>query len=512
MEIDPSIMDLDEPEVGAFDLNNYGKSRVNGVRVRNARGQYSKRLIIPRFAQTRLHGNVGKSRSGSVVRVRHNLFSQVGAGQVDSVREAMYKRQRTSKAAVATTSSVNYEVANRSIKITGREYVATLTSAPTLSGTSTPFSTTSTLLRPTDNVLFSWLSAIARKFEEYQFEYLQFVYEPQCPTTTAGSVVLWFDGDPTHLGPANWNSVINTGANVHGAPWAKHVFVVPRHLFRGRKMHYVRAEFPDINQGVTQSVSTTPIDPLEYYCGLFGFGSVDVGAMSLPLGKVYLDYSVFLRTQSLEGELYTSLMSRVPVPCEAAINSGHWLTIRGGTLLTPSGTTLGLATTGNGCAIIGDNSAAAAASKSPLIQQNTFTGAVVAACGTQLFDIKSTSHYCIAKQDIDCLCNAHISLANNDMASVTFGVYKTASSVNYTSVCDSSIAHTNTAGYDAYLEPGYQTGNAVATPTIIGCGDVTVQYVLHLEKGDRFFIIVKGGSTLLGYELQFLPKPFGTVA
>jgi hypothetical protein len=43
--------------------------------------------------------------------------------------------------------------------------------------------------------LFTWLSAIATRFEMYKFERLVFHYKPSCSTTTSGWVALGFDFD-----------------------------------------------------------------------------------------------------------------------------------------------------------------------------------------------------------------------------------------------------------------------------------------------------------------------------
>lgn len=231
----------------------------------------------------------------------------------------MYKRSRQMAVPVATTSSVNFETAQRSIMLSGREFFADVKAAATTAGS--VYSTVSQLLRPTDSDLFSWLCGIAKKFEEFKFTRLRFIYEPQCPSTTSGSVALFFDGDPTHIAPGNWNNLINTGANTHGAPWAKHVLDVPPHLFSSRRSYYTLAEFADSN---ASSTTVTPTDPLEYFPGIFGYATEGVtaaAAATISVGKVYLEYSVALRTQNTEGYNVTSLTNTVRSG-EIADNSG----------------------------------------------------------------------------------------------------------------------------------------------------------------------------------------------
>lgn len=228
---------------------------------------------------------------------------------------AMRKRTRNMTAPVASTSSVNYNAVNRVITLTGREYWSDIV----VTGTS--FTTQSRLLRPTDSDLFSWSAQIAAKFEEFKFSSLKFRFEPQVSTNTAGSVGLYFDGDPTHNPPANWNNFINTGANTHAAVWAPITLNVPAYLFASRASYYTRSEFEDANS--SQAVGQRPTDPLEYYPGVFGW--VAEGAPAGTLGKVYIEYTCSYKTQNVDGFNLTSTSGAL-ISGEEVANSGagYW--------------------------------------------------------------------------------------------------------------------------------------------------------------------------------------------
>lgn len=237
---------------------------------------------------------------------RHNQVSQ----PVQDLRMNSLKRSRTYNAPVATSKSVNYKTVNRSITLSGREFIRDVVS------TGAAFVSTHTLLRPTDTGLFSWLAAIAKKFEEYKFSTLKFTYEPQVPSSTAGQVGLYFDGDPTHAAPATWNSFINTGANSHGSVWSPQQLNVPRWLFASRASYYTRNEFEDVNRG---SPIDSKLDPLEYFAGLFGY--VTEGAAALTLGKLYLEYTLTLKTQNVEGDTIKTDTGLIATT-EDVVNSG----------------------------------------------------------------------------------------------------------------------------------------------------------------------------------------------
>lgn len=234
------------------------------------------------------------------------------------------KRTRNVVAPVAMTSSVNYDTANRTINLSGREFWSDIVVAGT-QNTTTTFQAQTRLLRPTDSALFSWLAGIAAKFEEFKFHKLRFVYEPQVSTAESGQVGIFFDGDPTHIAPANWNNFINTGANAHGAVWAKHALSVPPWLFSSRKSYYTTNEFPDAN-GVSSFFAPKPTDPLEYFPGIYGWCAEGValpnGVTTKTLGKLYLEYNISLKTQNVDGFNITNAAGQ-QISTEDVVNSGQ---------------------------------------------------------------------------------------------------------------------------------------------------------------------------------------------
>lgn len=278
--------------------------------------------------RARLAPDVGPDSVGMTIAQIKNFFS-------DSTMAQSLKRSRQFAAPVATTTSVNFSTVNRTISLTGREYWTDVTTASTAGGATSTYKVDGRLLRPTDSFLFSWLSSIAKKFEEFKFTSVRFIYEPSCASTTTGQIAMWFDGDPTRSPPASWNQMINTGANVHGAPWAKHILQVPPWLFSSRKSYYTLPEFPDWNTSANASAAGVaslaptpyPSDPMEYYPGLYGFCSegwvapTGGGPFVNTLGKVYLEYSLTLKTQNSEGFNQLTI-SGTPVSAELADTSG----------------------------------------------------------------------------------------------------------------------------------------------------------------------------------------------
>ena len=485
-----------------------------------------------------------------VVFPRHNpIFpNRSSEGQRGWTGSHMYKRSRKVSAPVASSSSVNFQAANRKISLAGREYICTLNSggSTVVGATSSVFQTTSAQLRPTDTQLFSWLGTIAKKFEEYKFHSLTFVYEPQCPTTTSGSVALWFDGDPTHVPPTNWNNVINTGANIHGAPWAKHTFVVPRHLFSSRKSYYTKNEFSDLSS--IPGNFNTAVDPLEYICGLYGFASVDVQqtlpvGQGTPLGKVYIDYSLTLQTQNVDSWAQTSSVSHLALSTENADNSGTSMVLQNGVSIQkttfPAGVTSAFNAVSavsiagaNGVCFFGNANLFSVAMPLPSTTVLATPNQTVAG-GDMYFTVGANGMY-TAKQNLELEmdCGFTLGAAGTALQSILFvnpvaypGVTwqinsgatqgSTITGV-YTGASSPSGYVLNTAG--ALGDPKsptcvsllWQLGNVVASPSIVTAKVVSQVFGLRLQQGDQiaFGCVDTAAGTVAGFFVSFSPQTY----
>lgn len=73
-----------------------------------------------------------------------------------------------------------------------------------------------------DSNLFIWLKSIANQFEEYQIK-MWFAWNPICPATTTGQVLMAFDYDPSDVAPGSYTTAsdyFNTADHCIGAIWA----------------------------------------------------------------------------------------------------------------------------------------------------------------------------------------------------------------------------------------------------------------------------------------------------
>lgn len=414
----------------------------------------------------------------------------------------MYKRQKRVMAPVASSSVVRFEAADRMITLVGREYVGLVNAlTPAGAGSTSAFSTTFGLLRPTDTQLFSWMSAIAAKFEKYKFHKLCFVYEPQCPTSTSGSVAMWFDPDPTHTIPADWNNMINTGVNTHGAPWTSHVLNVPPHLCGGRQKYYTKSEFADANIQSSVVVGfqpAPPTDPLEYFAGIYGFATQDIGpgvagqAQNVPVGKVYLDYAITLQTQAVNTWNLTSMISGLPIGAEPASNSGSGLIMKQPfTWPTQAGVY-------SYVDIIGHGQNAAPGTAPPPIPYQVG--------GNKYWNQNATTYYSTIINNLDCLLSVFCRTVAGNLVLLRLRIVRgsNADVPAGTSYQIDSTASGQGAAVAGVYSPWTMVPSALASQSVVWQG------FLRLYAGDQlgFEVDTGGNMQLADSSVSILPCPF----
>lgn len=117
--------------------------------------------------------------------------------------------------------------ANGDVVVTHSEYISDVAVGTTFLSTKYP-------VNPQDPGTFTWLSAIASRYEVYEFQELKFSYEPSCSTATDGYVILAMDFDayddtPSKVTALAWREtvksapwercVVNTKQSLKGAGW-----------------------------------------------------------------------------------------------------------------------------------------------------------------------------------------------------------------------------------------------------------------------------------------------------
>ncbi len=81
-----------------------------------------------------------------------------------------------------------------------------------------PGASVSLVINPQVSTIFSWLSAIATRFEMYKFHKLKFMYKPSCATTTSGFIAMGVDFDDYDAIPAK-NVLLAWKMSAKGPLW-----------------------------------------------------------------------------------------------------------------------------------------------------------------------------------------------------------------------------------------------------------------------------------------------------
>lgn len=143
-------------------------------------------------------------------------------------------------------------------------------------------------INPGNTFLFPWLSAIANRFESYRFRSLRFVYEPQCPTTAAGTISMVVDFDSADLPPTSKLQMMSYKGAVRSPPWFCSNYQCDPSDLNKQKSYYVSSG---------NAVGGT--DSRLYDVGTFFAAFEGSVASGFYAGELYVEYLVELMTPDL---------------------------------------------------------------------------------------------------------------------------------------------------------------------------------------------------------------------
>lgn len=153
------------------------------------------------------------------------------------------------------------------ITIRGKEQLGTF-------GTKASFACYAFLLDPT-NPLLVWLTRMAKCYNRYVFRVARFSYEPFCPTSTAGRLMLSYSSDPNDSVPATSNAQFQYARSCSAPVWAEQSITAT----------------PSRRNDYTVGDTGDDIDNTQgkFFYGLDAGPATDVGA-----GAIFLDYVIEL--------------------------------------------------------------------------------------------------------------------------------------------------------------------------------------------------------------------------
>jgi len=165
--------------------------------------------------------------------------------------------------------------ANGSMRVKHREYIGEVL------GSTSVFSNTQYPINPGLLTTFPWLSQIAPDFEEYKFNSLSFVYEPEKPTTAAGYVMIAIDYDAADGSPATKQQLAASLGAVRCPIWSNvRELADSQQMNRRYNQYFVRT-----------SALSSNLDIKTYDVGVL---NVAVGntADASAIGELWIEYDV----------------------------------------------------------------------------------------------------------------------------------------------------------------------------------------------------------------------------
>lgn len=198
-----------------------------------------------------------------------------------------------------------------SIVVTHREYIADLESYNGGGLPSVGDSHIQSKINPANAELFPWLSSLAVNYETYKFHKLEFDYQSFCATSRQGTTIIAIDYDPSDSAPTTKVDVMSFEESVRSNVWAP---VTHRCLSKNLNKKLFTSG------SSSSSGNSDPGTQRSQHLGTVHVISCDGSDNSVPIGEVYVSYSVELFTPQLalsSSMMGLTLWSNLPQPFEA---------------------------------------------------------------------------------------------------------------------------------------------------------------------------------------------------
>jgi len=166
---------------------------------------------------------------------------------------------------------------NGHIVISHKEYLGEVTSSAVLNA----FAVGSYTINPGLSVSFPWLSQIAPAYESYQFEKLDFIYEPSISASTSGVVALAVEYDVSDSDPSNKGDLMSNVRAVRSAVWQRAVY----------SSNLIDAGVMTKRRYVRPGAVPSGDDPRSFDMGKLLVGTSGIAA-NTNIGEIYAQYTV----------------------------------------------------------------------------------------------------------------------------------------------------------------------------------------------------------------------------
>lgn len=197
---------------------------------------------------------------------------------------------RTLRGYTVRAPQVSGNLGGRSITISHREYIQDVSG--TVLFTALPFP-----VNPGRDICFPWLADLASRYERYQFSKLRFLYEPRCPTTMAGTVVLAFDYDALDAAPTTKQDVYSYHHCAQSAAWDDCALISDTAILRNRGILFNRLG------AIPAGSDLKTYDLANVYMCTSGFAAPAV------VGELFVEYTVTLSEPQTVSNVQSAVLS-----------------------------------------------------------------------------------------------------------------------------------------------------------------------------------------------------------
>jgi len=206
----------------------------------------------------------------------------------------MYKNRNPKQVPAAyvyknQNSQAKMRVVRNGIHVRHTEMITTVIDNGYSDGQVAAFINLSYLMNPGLPALFPWLSGIANCYETWKLNYITIEYQPECATSTPGSVRMMIDPDSKDNAPANISLLMANQIKSDSQVFTKSSVTISSKSvkFYNRPLLVTSIWPPPI------SSTAGGYDAAEYLAGMFYLGTNGIGS-NAAVGKLLVHYDIVL--------------------------------------------------------------------------------------------------------------------------------------------------------------------------------------------------------------------------
>jgi len=299
-----SIRKMTKPDKNEMSSNRTQKSRprrgggAKATRQQQPKKQRPKQIALDPFGYPKL-----SKRQGKQMMKQHNVQSRL----IGPIRPGM---ARTRSALTGKGSTRNMTTNRQQMIVEEDELIGgvTVANAPNFNPVQFP-------VNIGQAGTFPWASTLAKNFEKYQFEYLEFYYKREvsefATDGTIGKIIFSFDTDAADGAPTTKQQVEATEPHVDCMPSENMRLVIPaRMLKRLNDAHFIRTG------GLPGGTDIKTYDVGNFYASTQGI------AHNVEVGELHVRYRVRLMIPILQAALAAPTNIQVAQFSQASVNGG----------------------------------------------------------------------------------------------------------------------------------------------------------------------------------------------